>query len=115
MSLQCLVDVFLCQIRFVEKDDIWLSPNYNREGCHLTLMLYNPSNVTMTTYFNTFYQELLKLNFKPRVHFGKFFNVKPQEMMDVFPMFHDFMRLRDKLDPSGLFVNDVMRESFIAA
>ena len=77
-------------------------------------MLYNPSNVTMTTYFNTFYQELVRLNFKPRVHFGKFFNVKSQEMTDVFPRFHDFMRLRDKLDPNELFLNELMRGLFIA-
>ena len=31
------------QVRFVQADDIWLSPEYNRDSCRITLSIYNPS------------------------------------------------------------------------
>lgn len=78
-------------------------------------MLYYPSHATMLTYFETVYTELLGRNFQPRVHFGKFFKVKSKEVSDVFPLFDDFMRLREKLDPNGMFLNRLMRDTFIAS
>ena len=38
-----LLHDLLTQIRFVQADDIWLSPNYERNSCHITQTIYNPS------------------------------------------------------------------------
>ncbi len=96
----------------MRSDDIWLSPSYQRDGCYLTLMLYNPSDKTVSSYFSAFYQELVRKNFTPRVHFGKYFDLEPHQLYDAYPRLPEFLKIRQELDPSGLFLNQLMRTTF---
>lgn len=102
------VHVPFSQIRFVKADDIWLSPNYRRDSCHFTLMTCNLSPQTRQMYFSTVYDMFEQLNYNPRYHFGKIVNVTSSQMRAIYPKFDDFLRVRSKLDPQGIFMNDML-------
>lgn len=100
----------ITEIRFVKADDIWMSPNYNRDSCHFTLMTCNLSPRTRQMYFNMVYDMFERLNYNPRYHFGKVVNLTPSQMRAIYPKFDDFLRVQSKLDPQGIFVNDMLEK-----
>ena len=97
------------QIRFVKSDDIWLSPNYQRDSCHLTLCIHNPSEEVRERYLFGLYRALSR--YKPRVHWGKDFDVTREELQNVYPKLDEFLAIRRKLDPHGMFVNEQLAKS----
>ena len=101
---------FCVQVRFVGKDDIWLSPNYQRDSCHITQTIYNPSESKRWLYFSGFHNATRK--FGARLHWGKDFNLTPEEIRSLYPKFGDFMRIRALLDPNGTFLNELMSRTF---
>lgn len=102
--------MFCVQVRFVGKDDIWLSPNYQRDSCHITQTIYNPSESKRWLYFSGFHNATRK--FGARLHWGKDFNLTPKEIRSLYPKFGDFMRIRALLDPNGTFLNELMSRTF---
>ena len=96
------------QVRFVKSDDIWLSPNFERDSCHLALMTsYLPPRMTQM-YFDMVYRAFEELNFRPRFHYGKVFNVTSTQMKAAYPKLDEFLRVRSRSDPDGIFLNDVL-------
>ena len=93
------------QIRFVQEDDIFLSPNYHRDSCHLTLCIKNPSDVDRLRYFSGFFQTLADRGFKPRIHWGKYFNLTSKEVHRFFPKLNTFLDIRERLDPDQILVS----------
>ena len=115
--ITCVTNIYLrlslcicVQVRFVGKDDIWLSPNYQRDSCHITQTIYNPSESKRQLYFNEFHNATRK--FGARLHWGKDFNLIPTEIRSLYPKFGDFMRIRALLDPNGTFLNELMSRTF---
>ena len=100
------------QVRFVSPDDIWMSLNYQRQSCHLTVIIYNPSDQMKRGYFNSLHQALRDMNAKPRPHFGKFLNITAKELQEIYPKYPDFKHLRTTLDPSGVFLNVMLEKLF---
>lgn len=98
------------QIRFVKGDDFWLSNNYRRDSCHITKMLYNPSDDIWNSFYKKFYRATLKYDGRP--HWGKSFSISPKEMHQLYPKFNDFLIVRQKLDPKGLFLNNYISDTF---
>ena len=98
------------QVRFVKADDIWLSPAYQRDTCHVTLMIYNPSSSNMHHYFDGYYNAIRR--FHPRVHWGKYFKLTNNEVANLYPRLHDFARVRAQLDPKKLLMNDLLANLF---
>ena len=100
----------LCmQIRFVKADDIWLSPNYHRDSCHLTLCIHNPPKEIREHYFFGLYRALHQ--YKPRVHWGKEFGVTLQDMQSMSPKLSEFLSVRKRMDPYGIFLNEKLTKS----
>lgn len=97
---------YCLQVRVVKADDIWLSPNYQRDSCHLTLCIYNPTLKRRQDFYNRLYEATAKFN--PRFHWGKHFSLTPSDMERLYPRYKDFLRIRSELDPSGLFLNKLM-------
>ena len=106
--------VFSLQVRLVKADDIWLSPNYNRDSCHVTLTLYNPSPNAAHNYFGQFFNtSSRKLELAPRLHWGKYMSgVGSLEVESMYPRLPDFAKVRQEMDPYGLFINHALREKF---
>ena len=97
-------------MRFVQADDIWLSPNYERNSCHITICLYNARKAIRHTYFGEFYKATRK--FGARVHWGKHFKLTPDEVKELYPKLEDFARARAELDPKGVFLNEFLQKTF---
>ena len=100
------------QVRFVAPDDIWLSADYGRQSCHITVIIYNPSEQTKEGYFDSLHREMQEMGLKPRPHFGKYFNLSVEELDNIYPKYSDFKIARKRLDPGGLFLNDMLSELF---
>ena len=99
------------QVRWVEGDDIWLSPDYKMDPgtCAITLTIYAPRE-TANMYFEAAYEATKEFN--PRFHWGKHMPVGPEELERMYEKFNDFAVLRKTLDPNGLFLNKYLKEKF---
>lgn len=61
-------------------------------------------------YFDTVYTTFERLNYRPRYHFGKIVNITSAQMKAVYPRLGDFLKIRSKLDPNGIYVNNMLAE-----
>jgi L-gulonolactone oxidase len=102
------------EIRPVMGDDIWLSPNYGRLSCHVTLTLYNPSPRAAHDYFQKFYEATrTTLNLSPRPHWGKYVtNATRKDLSTLYPRLADFEKIRSEMDPRNIFINGALRDNF---
>ena len=100
----------ILEIRTVKSDKFWLSPNYQRDSCHLTQILYHPNPVTFKEYFFDYFDLIGK--FQPRPHWGKNFNLNQSRLTTIYPKFKDFVAIRDRLDPSGVLTNTFLGSLF---
>ena len=96
-------------MRFVEADDIWLSPEYGMKTTRFTLCIYSPWDGVADNYFNGAFEALKKYN--ARFHWGKQFHVSPDCVWELFPRFEDFARVRQLMDPKGVFLNYFLKDS----
>eukprot|EP00118_Oscarella_pearsei_P028011 m.311463 g.311463 ORF g.311463 m.311463 type:complete len:491 (+) comp71993_c0_seq1:1-1473(+) len=92
---------FIVQTRFSAKDDIWLSPMFGKAQAAIAIMMYNQD---AKAYFDG--AERIFQSFKGRPHWGKKHSATTQYFQRVYPRFDDFLRVRDELDPRGIFMND---------
>ena len=96
------VNAFI-EVRNVKSDEFWLSPNYQRDSCHITQLLYYPRVITYEQYFFD-YSDLIG-KFQPRPHWGKYFKLNLTQLTTLYPRFKDFLALKNRLDPSGTLTN----------
>lgn len=93
-------------------DDIWMSMNYRRRSCQITVIIYNPSEKTKQDFFSSLHQVLSDMNLKPRPHFGKYYNLTSEKLSAAYPKYSDFKRVRSLVDPKGVFLNEPLAELF---
>jgi L-gulonolactone oxidase len=93
------------EFRFMKKDNIWLSPNQGRDGCHIGVIAYRPYNkdIPYHEYFNQY--EAIMSEYSGRPHWAKKFNLNANKLKIIYPHWEDFHRVRKQLDPNGLFGN----------
>ncbi len=94
--------LLICELRTMAADTLWLSPQYGQDtaGFHFTWKR-RPAEVERV-------MALMEAALKPfaaRPHWGKVFTARAAELARVYERFDDFRRLRDELDPRGVFVN----------
>ncbi|MFE4230622.1 FAD-binding protein [Arthrobacter sp. NPDC056886] len=90
------------EIRTIAADELWLSPNYGRDGIglHFTWRQDEPA-----------VREILPLleaelaPFGARPHWGKLFHAGAAGLAPLYPRFADFTALAGRLDPAGKFRN----------
>lgn len=97
-------------MRFVRGDDVWLSPDYGRDTCRITLTIYNPSDSNRRRYFTEVFRALGR--FSPRLHWGKAFELRPRQVGEMYPRFEDFERVRAEMDPGGVFLTELFEQTF---
>ena len=98
------------EIRNVKSDKFWLSPNYRRNSCHLTQILYHPNEATFQQYFFDYFD--LIGEFQPRPHWGKHFNMNASHLKTLYPKFKDFLAVKNRLDPFGILTNAFLGNLF---
>jgi L-gulonolactone oxidase len=99
---------FITEVRFVAADDIWLSPAYRRDTCQIGA--YIGQTPRWREYFEGV--EAIAERMGARPHWGKTFFRRSDALRRVFPRFEDFVALRRRLDPKGLFANAFTAQVF---
>lgn len=88
-----------------------MSNNYKRDTCHITPMMYYPSPELWALYTTKLYRALLKYNGRP--HWGKSFDfMVPAEAHRIYPQLNEFLKVREQLDPKGIFLNKELAGNF---
>ncbi|UPK74568.1 FAD-binding protein [Nocardioidaceae bacterium SCSIO 66511] len=95
---------FPIEVRFTAPDDIWLSTGYDRANAYIAVHQYH--RMDYGTYF-TGVEEILSAA-AGRPHWGKLHTLGAADLRERYPRFDDFLAVRDKLDPEGLFSNDYL-------
>ncbi|MFC0623597.1 D-arabinono-1,4-lactone oxidase [Kribbella deserti] len=95
---------FPLEIRFVAGDDIPLAPTYQRDSAYIAFHQYH--RLPYQRYFDAV--EDLFADVGGRPHWGKMHRLGAKELRDRYPLFDEFVALRDELDPSGVFGNDYL-------
>jgi L-gulonolactone oxidase len=92
---------FITEVRFVKGEDIWLSPAYGRDSVYIGAFQYHA--LPHEDYFRHFTREMSR--FEGRPHWGKLHDLTGREIAARYPRLEDFKRVREELDPEGVFLN----------
>ncbi|MFB6465580.1 D-arabinono-1,4-lactone oxidase [Cytobacillus sp. Hz8] len=99
---------FPIECRTVKEDDIWLSPSYQRDSAYIAFHMYK--GMPYHDYFRDM-EEIMK-KYEGRPHWGKLHNLSFKELQLLYPKFNDFLEVRKKLDPEGMFLNAYTKNLF---
>jgi FAD-linked oxidoreductase len=94
--------------RFVQADDIYLSPAHNRKSAYIASHVYK--GMDNKRYFKDL--EDLFVDYGGRPHWGKMHTRDAAFFRKVYPKFDDFLQVRAKHDPNGVFLNDYLKKVF---
>ncbi len=94
--------IFPLEVRYVKADDIWLSPFYQRDSCSISCHRFHDKDYKK--YFDA--MEAIFLKYDGRPHWGKVHTLSAKELRARYPMFDDFMKIRQEMDPKALFTNN---------
>lgn len=97
------LDVFFpIEFRLVAADDAWLSPFYGRKSC--SIAVHQVSSKDPKPYFDVIEPILRKHGGRP--HWGKQHTLGAADFEKLYPHWKDFLKVREKLDPTGKFLNE---------
>lgn len=98
------------EFRTVARDDLWLSPQYERDtlAIHFT---WDPDEVAVRAALRDIEAALAPLGARP--HWGKVY--LDSAMADRYPRLDDFRRLARRMDPTGKFANTWVRAHILGA
>lgn len=99
---------FPIEFRYVQGDDIWLSPFYGRDTCSIAVHRYFEEDYR--PYFRTIEPILRKHHGRP--HWGKLNTLGRDELRALYPRWDDFAAVRRELDPEGRFLNPYLASLF---
>ncbi|KAF9931138.1 hypothetical protein BGZ67_005462 [Mortierella alpina] len=99
---------FPIEIRFVKKDDVWLSPAYGVDSCYIGIIMYRPYGkpVPYKRFWAGF--EQIMASFEGRPHWAKAHSVSFEGLKRSYPKLAAFSDIRQQLDPEGMFLNDYL-------
>jgi len=92
---------FPIEVRVAAADDIPLSTAGGRDSAYVAV--HSPIGVDHTAYFGAVAQIMAEHDGRP--HWGKMHDLDADRLRKLYPAFDDFVSLRDRLDPGGLFSN----------
>ena len=100
--------MFPLQYRWVQGDDIWLSPNYGRDSVHISVHQYR--GMPFARYFDGV--QAICLNHGGRPHWGKCHSLAAPQLSTLYPRWNEFLALRERMDPAGRFLTPYLRTLF---
>uniref|UniRef100_A0A493SXZ0 D-arabinono-1,4-lactone oxidase C-terminal domain-containing protein n=1 Tax=Anas platyrhynchos platyrhynchos TaxID=8840 RepID=A0A493SXZ0_ANAPP len=100
------------EVRFARGDGIWLSPCFQRDSCYMNIIMYRPygKNVPRLNYWLT-YEGIMK-KYGGRPHWAKAHSCTRKDFEKMYPAFPKFCSVREKLDPTGMFLNTYLEKVF---
>ena len=99
---------FPIECRWVKADDIWLSPAYGRDSAYLAVHMYK--GMPYQEYFAA--MEAIFKKYDGRPHWGKMNRLQAQDAEARYPKWPDFQKIREDLDPKGVFLNPHLKKLF---
>ncbi|MEM7169438.1 MAG: D-arabinono-1,4-lactone oxidase [Pseudomonadota bacterium] len=109
LMLESLPDsVFPMEVRFVARDEAWLSPNYGRDS--IVISVSGQPGTDYWPYLRKCETQLYRRGGRP--HWGKLHFSTTEKLAASFPRYENFRRLRREFDPNGIFLNDHLRPLF---
>lgn len=100
--------MFPLEYRWVRGDDIWLSPDFERDSVHISAHQYR--GMPHERYFDGV--QAICLNYGGRPHWGKMHTLRGQDFAKLYPHWEDFLALRQRMDPHGRFLTPYLRRLF---
>lgn len=100
---------FPLEFRYVKGDDIYLSPHHGRDSAAISVHQF--VGMDYTKYFDG--AEAIFRNHGGRPHWGKLHSLTARDLRPLYPRWDDFHRIRQDLDPNGLFMTPYLRELFV--
>ena len=92
---------FPIELRFVAPDDAWLSTAHERETAYIAVHQF--AGMEFESYFRAV--EQMMDDYGGRPHWGKRHYQTAATLRERYPRWHDFARVRARVDPGGLFRN----------
>jgi L-gulonolactone oxidase len=99
---------FPVEYRYVKGDDIWLSPFYGRDSAAISVHQYQ--GMDHRHYFAG--AEAIFRNHGGRPHWGKMHTLVARDLEPLYPRWNDFLKLRQEIDPQGVFINPWLQKIF---
>ena len=102
------LSVYPLEIRVVAGDEAWLSPNYRRDN--LVVSISGEPGTDYWPYLRAC--DDLFAEYGGRPHWGKLHFMTPERVAELFPRYQDFVEMRRRFDPHGIFLNPHLRDLF---
>ncbi|MGE5702069.1 MAG: D-arabinono-1,4-lactone oxidase [Clostridia bacterium] len=97
---------FPIECRYSKGDDIWLSPAHGRDSAYIAVHMYK--GMPHQEYFQE--MERIFQRYGGRPHWGKMHTMSAAQLREAYPKWDDFLQLRARLDPQGIFLNPYLTE-----
>jgi xylitol oxidase len=95
--------LMVSEMRTVAADDLWLSPAYGRDSLALHFTWVPDTSAVLAAVAQV--EDVLEA-FAHRPHWGKVFTMTPDILAGRYERLDDFGRLRQSVDPDGVFGNE---------
>ncbi len=99
---------FPIEHRFVQGDDIWLSPAYKRDSAYIAVHMYK--GMPYKKYFED--MEAIFRSYNGRPHWGKMHTKQCDTFEQIYPKWNDFKAVREQMDPNQVFLGDYLKDLF---
>ncbi|MEO7259896.1 MAG: D-arabinono-1,4-lactone oxidase [Jatrophihabitantaceae bacterium] len=96
---------FPVEVRLTAADNIPLSPAFGRETCYVAVFQYHRRSYDQ--YFSGV--EAIAREAEGRPHWGKLHYRSAEDLAPAYPLFEEFLAVRDIYDPDRRFSNDYLR------
>jgi len=93
------------EYRTVKPDEAFLSPDHGRPT--VTISAHQPAERSYRAFFTDV--EAIFRNHQARPHWGKLHQLSAKELAPLYPKWAEFLSVRAKLDPRGVFENAFLR------
>jgi L-gulono-1,4-lactone dehydrogenase len=97
---------FPVEVRIAPADDVWLSTAYERDTVYVACHAY--PRTEYRAWFDAV--EELFVSYEGRPHWGKLHTRRSDYLSEVYPRLHDFLAVRDRVDPDRVMGNDHLRQ-----
>ena len=104
--------LLISELRTISGDSLWLSPHQGRDslGLHFTWRRQPAAVEAVVARI-----EAALAPFNARPHWGKVFTAEAGQIAPLYPRMEAFRRLRERLDPREVFVNDWLRAKVLGS
>ncbi|KAG8445886.1 hypothetical protein GDO86_010613 [Hymenochirus boettgeri] len=103
---------FPVEVRFARRDDILLSPCFHQDSCYMNIIMYKPygKDVPHQAYWSEYESIMRRVGGRP--HWAKAHTCTRNDFEKMYPEYNKFSNIREKLDPTGMFLNPYLEKVF---